>query len=63
VWQLPETRLCDYTVCCKSCGENIPAPVMTMPEPGLLPTVLCAEIAEPTCHPTSSEAACHTFSQ
>jgi len=32
VWQLPESRICDYTVQCKGCGENIPAPVMTMPD-------------------------------
>jgi len=31
VWNLPETRLCDYTLRCKGCGENIPAPVLTMP--------------------------------
>lgn len=28
---LPETRRCDFTVNCKSCRENIPAPVETMP--------------------------------
>ena len=32
VWNLPETRICDYTIRCKGCGENIPAPVMTMPD-------------------------------
>jgi hypothetical protein len=32
VWNLPESRLCDYTVRCKGCGENIPAPVQTMPD-------------------------------
>ena len=32
VWQLPQSRICDYTVCCKGCRENIPAPVMTMPD-------------------------------
>jgi hypothetical protein len=32
VWQLPESHICDYTVRCKGCGENIPAPVMTMPD-------------------------------
>ena len=32
VWQLPQTRICDFTVQCKGCGENIPAPVMTMPD-------------------------------
>ena len=31
VFGLPETRLCDYIVCCKGCFENIPAPVETMP--------------------------------
>jgi hypothetical protein len=32
VWNLPDSRICDYTVQCKSCGENIPAPVQTMPD-------------------------------
>ena len=32
VWNLPQSRLCDYTVKCKGCGENIPAPVQTMPD-------------------------------
>jgi hypothetical protein len=32
VWNLPESRICDYTVRCKECGENIPAPVQTMPD-------------------------------
>ncbi len=31
-WNLPESRLCDFTVKCKGCGENIPAPVRTMPD-------------------------------
>jgi len=25
VWNLPETRLCDFTVKCKGCRENIPS--------------------------------------
>ena len=32
MWHLPESRICDFTVRCKGCGENIPAPVMTMPD-------------------------------
>ena len=32
VFMLPESRFCDYTVRCKECGENIPAPVRTMPD-------------------------------
>lgn len=32
VWQLPQSRICDFTVRCKGCGENIPAPVETMPD-------------------------------
>src|ERR1700745_2972099 len=32
VSQLPQSRVCDFTVQCKGCGENIPAPVMTMPD-------------------------------
>ena len=28
----PQTRHCDFTIRCKKCGENIPAPVGTMPD-------------------------------
>lgn len=28
----PSSRICDYTLRCKRCGENIPAPVETMPD-------------------------------
>jgi hypothetical protein len=30
VWNLPESRQCDFT--CKSCGQNIPAPRADMPD-------------------------------
>jgi hypothetical protein len=32
VFNLLESRLCDYTVRCKGCSENISAPVQTMPD-------------------------------
>jgi len=32
VFNLPEARQCDFSVRCKKCGENIPAPVGTMPD-------------------------------
>jgi hypothetical protein len=32
VFNLPNSRTCDYTVRCKGCGESIPAPVRTMPD-------------------------------
>jgi hypothetical protein len=32
MWNLPAFGVCDYTVRCKGCGENIPAPVETMPD-------------------------------
>jgi hypothetical protein len=32
VFNLPETRPCDFTIRCKRCVENIPAPVQTMPD-------------------------------
>ena len=32
VFNLPETRFCDFTSRCKKCGENIPAPVGTIPD-------------------------------
>jgi hypothetical protein len=44
VWNLPETRICDYTIRCKGCGENIPAPVMTMPDTWIVAEcVLCGQ--------------------
>ena len=32
VWNLPETRLSDFAIRCKRCGETIPARVGTMPD-------------------------------
>jgi hypothetical protein len=31
VWKQPQSRLCDFAVKCKECGETFPAPVGTMP--------------------------------
>lgn len=31
VFLLPPSRVHDFTICCKGCGANIPAPVETMP--------------------------------
>ncbi len=31
VFNLPEARLCDFTIRCKGCGQNVPAPVESMP--------------------------------
>lgn len=44
VFNLPETWQCDFTVCCKKCGENIPAPVGTMPDSWIVARCpLCGE--------------------
>ena len=32
VWNLLDSRICDYTITCKSCSQSIPAPVQTMPD-------------------------------
>jgi hypothetical protein len=32
VFNLPTTWQCDFTILCKKCGDNIPAPIGTMPE-------------------------------
>jgi hypothetical protein len=32
VFNLPHIRSCDFTIRCKKCGENIAAPVGTMPD-------------------------------
>ena len=45
VFNLPESRVCDFTVHCKKCGENIPAPVGTMPDSWIVARCpLCREI-------------------
>ena len=31
VFNLPQARQCDFTIRCKKCGENIAAPVGTLP--------------------------------
>lgn len=30
MFNVPYTRVCDFTLRCKGCGENIPAPMGTM---------------------------------
>ena len=43
-WNLPESWICDFTVRCKGCGENIPAPVLTMPDSWIVADCpLCGE--------------------
>jgi hypothetical protein len=32
MFNLPQILHCDFTISCKRCGENIPAPVATMPD-------------------------------
>jgi len=32
MFNLPEVRRADFIVRCKGCGENIPAPVRTLPD-------------------------------
>ena len=32
MFNISSSRLCDFTIRCKGCGENIPAPVGTMPD-------------------------------
>jgi hypothetical protein len=42
VFNLPTSRVCDYTVRCKGCDECIPAPVETMPDAWIVAEcVLC----------------------
>lgn len=44
MFNLPETGICDYTIRCKGCGENIPAPVETMPSRWIIAECqLCGE--------------------
>jgi hypothetical protein len=44
VWNLPQSRLCDYAIWCKGCGEAIPAPVETMPDTWIVALCpLCCE--------------------
>lgn len=32
MFNVPDSRLCDFTVRCKGCGESVPAPVRTLPD-------------------------------
>jgi hypothetical protein len=32
MFNLPTSKRCDFTIRCKQCGENIPAPVLTIPD-------------------------------
>ncbi len=44
VWNLPQSRLCDYAIRCKGCGETVPAPVETMPDSWIIAQCpLCGE--------------------
>ena len=44
VFNLPEARLFDYTISCKGCGENIQAPVETIPPSWIFANCpLCAD--------------------
>jgi rRNA maturation protein Nop10 len=44
MWNLPAARVCDYTLRCKGCGENIAAPVETMPDTWIVADCpLCGE--------------------
>jgi hypothetical protein len=45
VFNLPESPKCDFAIRCKKCGENIPAPVGTMPDSWIVARCpLCEEI-------------------
>lgn len=44
MWNLPASTICDYTLRCKRCAENIPAPVQTMPDTWIIAECpLCGE--------------------
>lgn len=44
VFGMPETRVCDFIVRCKGCGENVPAPVQTLPSSWIIAQCpLCGE--------------------
>lgn len=45
VFNIPESRQCDFMVRCKKCGECVPAPVRTMPDSWIVARCpLCGEI-------------------
>lgn len=44
MFNLPDARFCDFTIRCKGCGENVPAPVETMPSSWIVAQCpLCGE--------------------
>lgn len=44
MFNVPPTRPSDFTLRCKGCGENIPAPVQTLPDAWIIAQCpLCGE--------------------
>ncbi len=44
VFNIPQTRKCEFVLRCKACRENVPAPVETMPDTWILADCpLCGE--------------------
>ena len=44
MFNLPPARLCDFTVRCKRCAQNVPAPVGTLPDSWIIAKCpLCGE--------------------
>jgi hypothetical protein len=44
MFNLPSPCLCDFTVCCKGCFQNVPAPVGTLPDSWIIAKCpLCGE--------------------
>lgn len=44
MWNLPQSRLCDFAIRCKGCSETIPAPVATVPDTSFVAVCpLCGE--------------------
>ncbi len=45
VFNIPASRQCDFTIRCKKCSENVPAPVGTVPDSWIVARCpLCGEI-------------------
>jgi len=60
LWNLPDSRLCDYTTSCKGCGENIPAPVQTMPDTWIIADCPLCGVKRRYMPADVSEASCRT---
>ena len=63
VFLLPSSRVHDFTICCKGCGANIPAPVETMPSSWIVTQCPLCGTSAGICPATFSGGGCQAAHQ